>query len=109
MRKLLLAASLLCSMGANAQPRPEAPPSLCDKLAGAERKRCVAEEQDRRERLGRDEADKPRECDRLLGPEKELCLKRGGTVRAGDQAGEAGPAARTPSGASGGTAAPQPR
>lgn len=109
MRKLLLAATLLCPMAANAQPRPEAPPSLCDKLAGAERERCVAEEQERRERLGREEADKPRECDRLFGPEKELCLKRGGTVRADDKADEAGPTARAPSGASGGSAAPQSR
>ena len=61
-------------------------PSPCDRLAGAEQKRCLRLEQERRqerERLGREEDGKPRPCDRLFGPEKELCLKRGGTVRAG--------------------------
>lgn len=75
-------------MAAGAQPREEprrdAPrASLCDRLAGAERSRCIAEEQERRERLGRREREMPLDCDRLLGPDKEACLKRGGTVRAG--------------------------
>jgi hypothetical protein len=60
--------------------------SPCDKLAGAEKERCLAQEKeqekDQRERLGREES-KPRSCDALFGPEKEICLKRGGTVRAG--------------------------
>jgi hypothetical protein len=55
--------------------------SPCDKLAGAEQERCLAQEKEQRERLGREEQ-KPRSCDALFGPEKEICLKRGGTVRA---------------------------
>ena len=60
-------------------------PSPCERLAGEEQKRCLRLEEQRRregERLGREEDGPPRKCDGLFGPEKELCLKRGGTVRA---------------------------
>lgn len=79
MRALFLAAALAAAPG-YAQPT-----SPCDKLAGEEQKRCLRLEQERqqeKERLGREEGETPRSCDRLFGPEKELCLKRGGTVRA---------------------------
>jgi hypothetical protein len=56
--------------------------SQCDKLAGAEHERCVAEEKSAREQLGRSEAPK-KSCDELFGPEKELCLKKGGSVKTG--------------------------
>jgi hypothetical protein len=79
MRALLLAAAV-AALPAHAQPA-----SPCDQLAGEEQKRCLrlqAERQQEKERLGREEQQAPRSCDRLFGPEKELCLKRGGTVRA---------------------------
>lgn len=60
-------------------------PSMCGRLAGEEQKRCLQLEEQRRqerERLGREEERKPRDCDALFGPAKEVCLKRGGTVRA---------------------------
>lgn len=103
MRLVLVAASLgslLAPPVLAQQPGQNAPAPLCERLAGVERQRCLAEERerrDRRERLGREEADKPRSCDELFGPAKEICLKRGGTVRAN------GPAAG-PSGAAGGSA-----
>jgi hypothetical protein len=92
---------LACSLPARAQA-----PSACDRLAGEEQKRCVQLEEQRRqeyERLGRqeDERTPPKKCDALFGPEKELCLKRGGTVRASEDA--------PPSAATGGSAAPQRR
>jgi hypothetical protein len=71
---------------AGAMPAHAQAPSPCERLAGQEQKRCLLLEQQRRqerERLGREEDRQPRSCDRLFGPEKELCLKRGGTVRAG--------------------------
>ena len=80
MRTLFLSAAL-AAFPAHAQQ----PASPCDKLAGEEQKRCLRLERERQqeqERLGREEAETPRSCDRLFGPEKELCLKRGGTVRA---------------------------
>jgi len=46
-----------------------------------ERERCIAEEAAVRERFGRSEP--PKKCDELFGPEKELCLKKGGSVKAG--------------------------
>ena len=67
-------------------PARAEPPSPCDRLAGEEHKRCLQLEAQRRlerERLGREADEKARKCDRLFGPEKDLCLKRGGTVRAG--------------------------
>jgi len=76
-------------------------PSLCDKLAGEEQKRCLAAEEERRreqERLGREE-EKPRTCDDLFGPAREICLKRGGTVRAGTVPGAAGGSAAPSDGA----------
>ena len=100
MRTLLLAfplALLACALPAHGQT-----PSPCDRLAGEEQRRCLQLEEQRRqehERLGREEEHKPRQCDGLFGPEKELCLKRGGTVRAGG----------TPSGATGGSTAPGAR
>ena len=75
-------------------------PSRCDKLAGEERKLCLMQERQRdRERIGREEDGKPRSCDELFGPAKEICLKRGGTVRAGVGSG-------VDASASGGSAAP---
>ena len=74
-------------------------PSPCDKLAGEEQKRCRMQEKEQRERLGREEQ-KPRSCDRLFGPEKEICLKRGGTVRAGAGSSAAGGSAAPSDGAS---------
>ena len=74
------AALLACAIPARGQA-----PSPCEKLAGEEQRRCLQLEQQRRqerERLGREEERKLRSCDRLFGPEKDLCLKRGGTVRA---------------------------
>lgn len=85
-RALLLAASVLVAGIGHAQTSGDAQRSLCDRLAGQARERCIAQEQERsrRERLGREgEEESPRKCDRLFGPEKELCLKRGGTVKAG--------------------------
>jgi hypothetical protein len=81
---LVLAAGVLVAGIGHAQsPGDDAPRSLCDRLAGQERERCIAEERDRRERLGREEEEAaPRKCDRLAGPERALCLKRGGTVKA---------------------------
>ena len=69
---------------AQAPSPPRAPDSAlqCERLAGAERERCIAEEKAMRERLGRSE-ERPKKCDDLYGPEKEVCLKRGGTVKAG--------------------------
>lgn len=68
------------------KPAPEPAPertdiarSMCEALAGAERERCFAElKPDAAPRGGA-----PRTCDDLIGPEKELCLKKGGTVKAG--------------------------
>lgn len=77
------------------------PPSACDRLAGEEQKRCLALEKERqreRERLGGEE-EKQRSCDALFGPEKELCLKRGGTVRAGAAPGATGGSAAPSDGA----------
>jgi hypothetical protein len=72
-------------------PSGAQPASPCDRLAGAEQRRCLAEQKGERDPVGRDEAGKPRTCDTLVGPERELCLKRGGTVRAGtDSPGAAG-------------------
>jgi hypothetical protein len=93
----LLAAPALAQQPPAQSPAPDAPARLCERLAGVERQRCLAEARDRRERLGREEAEKPRDCDDLFGPAKEICLKRGGTVRArGPETG--------PSGAAGGSA-----
>ena len=86
---LLLAAS--CAAFAQAprdsERRPETaapiPRSQCDLLAGVERERCIAEEKNMRERLGRSEEAPKKSCDELFGPEKELCLKKGGSVKAG--------------------------
>jgi hypothetical protein len=92
----ILAVLLLLPMTAFAQAprendrRPEgAAPiqrSQCELLAGAERERCIAEEKSRREQLGgqlgRSEPPK-KSCDELFGPEKELCLKKGGSVKTG--------------------------
>ena len=55
--------------------------SQCEALAGVERERCIAEEKNIREQLGRSEP--PKKCDELFGPEKELCLKKGGSVKTG--------------------------
>lgn len=62
--------------------------SMCDKLAGAEQERCLAEQQQaqQREREALGPQEKRRTCDELFGPEKELCLKKGGTVKAGTSA-----------------------
>jgi hypothetical protein len=97
--RILGAAAAACIAASPAYAQPASP---CDKLAGEEQKRCLRLQEERRqeqERLGREEAETPRDCDRLFGPEKELCLRRGGTVRAGS----------APTGAAGGTAAPQAR
>jgi hypothetical protein len=89
------AAFIVAWSPAGAQAPADRPASPCEKLAGVERERCLAEEKRERERLGREDEGKRRSCDDLFGPEKELCLKRGGTVRAG-----------APSSSSGGSAAP---
>ena len=91
----ILAVLVLCSTTAFAQApreserRPEAAApiqrSQCDLLAGVERERCIAEEKSMREQLGRSEKP-PKKCDELFGPEKELCLKKGGTVKTGEGA-----------------------
>jgi hypothetical protein len=79
MRALLLSAVL----HAVAAPAGAQTPPACDKLAGEELKRCIVQQRElERERLGREE-EKPQKCDALFGPEKEVCLKRGGTVRTG--------------------------
>ena len=76
MRALLFGMALV-ALPVHAQVAPP-----CEKLAGEEQKRCIAQqEQLSRERLGREE-ERPQKCDALFGPEKEACLKRGGTVRA---------------------------
>jgi len=98
MRPILLIAVLAASSLALAQaPREDGkkgapaaasdlPRSMCEALAGVERERCFAELEAR----ATPEDDKvaprggaPRDCDRLLGPERELCLKSGGSVKAG--------------------------
>ena len=100
----------LAMLAAAAPARAQAPSaSPCDRLAGEEQKRCVQIEQQRRreqERLGREEDAPQPKCDALFGPEKELCLKRGGTVRAGSA--PSGAAGGAPSGASGGSAPSAP-
>ena len=76
---------IAAALFAGALPVGAQAPSPCGNLAGEEMKRCRQLEEQRRrerERLGREADEKLRKCDRLFGPEKELCLKRGGTVRA---------------------------
>ena len=95
MRALLLVAALASSMALAQSPR-EAPPAgaasdmprrMCEALAGVERERCFAEFEARATPDGDKQAPggggAPRNCDRLLGPERELCLKSGGSVKAG--------------------------
>ena len=84
MHRLFLGAGTVACLAAC--PAYAQPASPCDKLAGEEQEHCRRLEKQRqqeKDRLGREQAQTPRECDRLFGPEKELCLKRGGTVRAG--------------------------
>ena len=91
MKTLYLAAAAAAFVVAWSPSSAQAP-SACDKLAGVEQQRCLAQEAERArelERLGREEQ-KPRTCDELFGPAKEICLKRGGTVRAGTAPGAAG-------------------
>jgi hypothetical protein len=93
-----LAASAVLAQAPREAERPADPPatiarSMCDALAGAERDRCVAEQQaDPQQRptepYGRPDARGA--CDHLIGPEKEICLKKGGSVKAG--MGATGPA-----------------
>jgi hypothetical protein len=80
--RLLIALLLVTPMAFAQAPREIERASPCDKLAGAEQERCIAEEKARREQLGRSEAPK-KACDELFGPEKELCLKKGGSVKTG--------------------------
>jgi hypothetical protein len=95
MRALLLIATLVSTVALAQSPRETPPPSaaasdlprrMCEALAGGERERCFAELDAR----ATPEDDKvaprggsPRNCDRLLGPERDLCLKSGGSVKAG--------------------------
>ena len=80
------ASTALAQAPRDSERRPEADApivrSQCEALAGAEQERCVAEEKARREQLGRSEEPK-KSCDELFGPEKELCLKKGGSVKTG--------------------------
>ena len=78
--KVLFLLAACCTALAQA-PRDTELPSPCERLAGVERERCIAEEKAMRERLGRTET--PRKCDQLFGPEKEFCLKKGGSVKTG--------------------------
>ena len=94
MRALLLIAALASSMALAQSPREapapgaasDMPRRMCEALAGVERERCFAEleahatpDDDKQAPRG----GAPRNCDRLLGPERELCLKSGGSVKAG--------------------------
>jgi len=95
MKTLLLAVLAAASFGATAQVAPRSdtgpvqPPdtiarSMCEALAGVERDRCVAEQS-----LAPDQArplDRPaprRSCDELPAPEKDACLRKGGSIKAG--------------------------
>jgi hypothetical protein len=91
---LIAALALPCAALAQAPRAPEPPPersdiarSMCEALAGAERERCFAELKPEPAPRG----GAPRTCDDLLGPEKELCLKKGGTVKAGSGASRPSP------------------
>lgn len=98
--KALYAVAAAAGLVAAWSPSSAQTPARCEKLAGEERKLCLMQEHQRdRERLGREEDGKPRSCDDLFGPAKEICLKRGGTVRAGADSG-------IDSSASGGSVAP---
>ena len=86
-------AKIMAEIDAGAMPvgendrRPEATApiqrSQCELLAGTEHERCIAEEKSMREQLGRSEEPPKKSCDELFGPEKELCLKKGGSVKTG--------------------------
>ena len=58
------------------------PERLCERLAGAERERCLLEARRMPDRRA-EGPDSRGSCEALIGPEKELCLKRGGTVETG--------------------------
>jgi len=95
MKPLILFAALFLPCVALAQaPRDlESPPertdiarSMCEALAGAERERCFAELKPDAGMEKDDAAPRggaPRTCDDLLGPEKEICVKKGGSIKAG--------------------------
>jgi len=97
MKTIALIAALAVPCAAFAQaPAGEPSPgrtdvarSMCEALAGAERERCFAELKPDAGKGERDAAPRggaQRRCDDLPGPEKELCLKKGGTVKAGSGA-----------------------
>ena len=65
-----------------AQPPTDIARSMCEALAGAERERCLAEQNAAPDR-GRDPRETQRNCDNLIGPEREACLKKGGRIKAG--------------------------
>ena len=56
--------------------------SVCERFAGAAREHCLLDERRRAERQEQSRAP-ARTCDDLLGAEKEACLHKGGTVKAG--------------------------
>jgi hypothetical protein len=56
--------------------------SVCERFAGAAREHCLLDEKRRAERQEQSRAP-ARTCDHLLGAEKEACLHKGGTVKAG--------------------------
>ena len=58
---------------------PVAPERMCERLAGAERERCMREARGLPDSTAQG-PDARGSCDAIVGPEKELCLKRGGTV-----------------------------
>ncbi|HKB48434.1 MAG TPA: hypothetical protein VKC57_12100 [Ktedonobacterales bacterium] len=86
---LVAACAAFAQVPRDSDRRPEAVApiqrSQCDLLAGAEHERCIAEEKSMREQLGRSE-ELLKKCDDLFGPEKELCLKKGGSVKTGQGA-----------------------
>jgi hypothetical protein len=59
--------------------------SECDRFAGAAREHCLLQERGRVERPPQPGRNLVGSCDALIGPEKELCLRKGGTVEAGAQ------------------------
>jgi hypothetical protein len=96
MKQILLALAIAAPVAALAQapkaPRadgPADPPStiarsMCEALGGAERERCMAEQkaEPSREVEPRERRD-GRRCDDLIGPERDACLKKGGSIKAG--------------------------
>lgn len=87
---IYLAGALLLLAAEAAAQRPDSkdkdrPASECERFAGAAREHCLLQERGRVERPPQPGRDLAGSCDALIGPDKELCLRKGGTVEAGAQ------------------------